>query len=271
MTRPDESDYRKLLDGVGRVHAEVDLDRLPGVILEVVASLVPVEHLSYNEVNTHAGRLRMAGTPDAEAAMRRYVPAWVRHMGEHPILREHDERVRLGGQPGVRKISDFLPRRRYEGLGLYRECYRHLDTEYQMVLPVVAADGHTVGVALNRKVRDFSERDRRVLELFQPHLRTAYLNALARARLRRLFEPAGEEQAVKELRYLGLTGREALVMFHVLQGRTAPEIGAALANSPRTVHKHLEHVFAKLGVSTRAAAVARVIERVGSRPARPLG
>ena len=40
-------------------------------------------------------------------------------------------------------------------------------------------------------------------------------------------------------------------------GKTDAEIAALLAISPRTVHKHLEHIYVKLGVETRTAAVMR--------------
>jgi DNA-binding response OmpR family regulator/DNA-binding CsgD family transcriptional regulator len=55
---------------------------------------------------------------------------------------------------------------------------------------------------------------------------------------------------------LKLTFREAEILMWIARGKTNKEIGIILNSSPRTVNKHLEHVFEKLGVSTRAAAVA---------------
>ena len=54
-----------------------------------------------------------------------------------------------------------------------------------------------------------------------------------------------------------LTARETEVLGLVATGATNAAIGHALAVSPRTVAKHLEHVYRKLDVSCRAAAVAR--------------
>jgi DNA-binding CsgD family transcriptional regulator len=59
------------------------------------------------------------------------------------------------------------------------------------------------------------------------------------------------------LRRLGLTLREAEVLHWVGEGKTNPEIGTILRARPRTVAKHLEKIFAKLGVETRGAATAR--------------
>ena len=58
-------------------------------------------------------------------------------------------------------------------------------------------------------------------------------------------------------RRLGLTPREGEVLHWVGEGKTNPEIGTILRTRPRTVAKHLEKIFAKLGVETRGAAAAR--------------
>lgn len=53
-----------------------------------------------------------------------------------------------------------------------------------------------------------------------------------------------------------LTPREAEVLSWLAKGKTNRDIGDILGMSHRTVNKHLEHVFEKLGVETRAAAAA---------------
>jgi DNA-binding CsgD family transcriptional regulator len=60
------------------------------------------------------------------------------------------------------------------------------------------------------------------------------------------------------LRTLGLTSREAEVLACVDRGLTDMQIAVELAVSPRTVGKHLEHAYVKLGVPNRMAAVAKV-------------
>ena len=54
-----------------------------------------------------------------------------------------------------------------------------------------------------------------------------------------------------------LTRREHQVVLLVAEGLTNAEIARQLWISPGTVRRHLENVFAKLGVHTRTAAVAR--------------
>jgi DNA-binding CsgD family transcriptional regulator len=54
-----------------------------------------------------------------------------------------------------------------------------------------------------------------------------------------------------------LTRRETEILSWLSQGKTNVEIGLALSISPRTVKKHLEHIYGKLKVHRRSAAVAR--------------
>jgi DNA-binding CsgD family transcriptional regulator len=51
-----------------------------------------------------------------------------------------------------------------------------------------------------------------------------------------------------------LTPKEAEVLYWVVKGKINRDIGDIVGSSPMTVKKHLEHVFAKLGVETRTAA-----------------
>lgn len=59
-----------------------------------------------------------------------------------------------------------------------------------------------------------------------------------------------------------LTVREAEVLYWVVKGKTSRDIGDILDTSPRTVNKHLERVFEKLGVETRTAAAAKAIDKM---------
>ena len=63
----------------------------------------------------------------------------------------------------------------------------------------------------------------------------------------------------------GLTGREVEVLVMVASGLPNKEVARQLSVSPRTVGSHLEHAYAKIGVSTRGAAAMYVL-RHGLRP-----
>ncbi|MDR1709361.1 MAG: response regulator [Candidatus Accumulibacter sp.] len=62
-----------------------------------------------------------------------------------------------------------------------------------------------------------------------------------------------------------LTRREAETLYWVTLGKTNKDIGDILGSSPRTVNKHLEHVFEKLGVETRTAAANLAMSKMRGR------
>ncbi len=59
-----------------------------------------------------------------------------------------------------------------------------------------------------------------------------------------------------------LTKREAEVLYWVVRGKISRDIADILGTSPRTINKHLEHVFVKLGVETRTAAAGKAMNIV---------
>jgi DNA-binding CsgD family transcriptional regulator len=65
-----------------------------------------------------------------------------------------------------------------------------------------------------------------------------------------------EPAAGRLARRLGLTPREGEVLAWLADGKSNRDIAAILEMSPRTVTKHLEQIYAKLGVENRTSAVA---------------
>ncbi|MEV4421229.1 LuxR C-terminal-related transcriptional regulator [Patulibacter sp. NPDC049589] len=78
-------------------------------------------------------------------------------------------------------------------------------------------------------------------------------------------EPGESGLSVAALRGLGLTQREAEVVRWLALGRRAPAIAGVLGISPRTVQKHLQHAYEKLGVTTASEAAATAWAAVGVR------
>ncbi len=75
-----------------------------------------------------------------------------------------------------------------------------------------------------------------------------------------LLEQGTTFAGIQALGASGLTSREAEVLAWVARGRTNSEIGSILNISSRTIQKHLEHIFQKLGVESRTAAAGRFWE-----------
>ncbi|BBP79608.1 MULTISPECIES: response regulator transcription factor [Pseudomonas] len=100
-----------------------------------------------------------------------------------------------------------------------------------------------------------------VLARVAAHLRTSRTLLSARAASQPVAalslndEPASKVLSAR----FQLTGREVEVLRWVACGKTNRDIGTILDLSPRTVNKHLEHVYIKLGVETRTAATSVVL------------
>lgn len=69
--------------------------------------------------------------------------------------------------------------------------------------------------------------------------------------------------SISALELLGLTKREAEVLFWIAKDKSNAGIAKAIGCSEGTVRKHLEHLYEKLGVQTRTAAVMVAMEKLG--------
>ena len=147
--------------------------------------------------------------------------------------------VEQATSPEPLRISDFVSARAFRQTTAYAVLMRPFGVEYELKLWLPAPPGHTRSFCFARGPgNDFSERDVELLRLVRPHL------ARLRARWERAPRPAQ------------LTERECDVLELVAQGLTNREVAARLFIAPGTVRKHLENVYEKLGVRTRAGAVA---------------
>jgi DNA-binding CsgD family transcriptional regulator len=190
MVRLGSRDLRATLDFLRNTYALRDLKAFEAHILSTLPSVVASEHASYNEINPRAGHYSGISAPPVAP---RLLEAFTRHMPEHPLI-AHYARTADGR---TLKISDFLSAQRFHRLGLYSEFFRQMRIEHQIAFVLPAPPPLVVGVALNRRRPDFSERDRLVLNLLRPHLIQAYRNAEAVTRLQQ--EVTLVERGIAEL------------------------------------------------------------------------
>ncbi len=265
---------------------------------------------------------------------------------QQPLVISH-----FGGlAPRAEKVSDHLSDREWRQREIYNDFYRRFGLDREIAVQIHASPDVVRCASLQRNGADFSERDRRLLDLIGPHLRAAYERLGERAALagriemlergleplgegavlldhggravaigpradrllRRWFgprdraglpEPVGEwlagrcagatERArggrrlrmrllagdhedlllLREARAdplsaealsarLPISAREAEVLACLAAGRGNAEIARDLEISRHTVARHLEHIYAKLGVQSRGSAVAAAFDSV---------
>lgn len=132
---------------------------------------------------------------------------------------------------------------------------------YFAAIPLAMQGCKLLRIELRRARRDFSPRDRERLALLQPHLAYLYRQACVPGPILTASSPDTPWPAAWPGADTLLTPREGDVMKWVACGKTDADIAVLLAISPRTVHKHLEHIYEKLGVETRTAAVMAMHRR----------
>jgi DNA-binding NarL/FixJ family response regulator len=133
------------------------------------------------------------------------------------------------------------------------------------LFPAVAGQGPSLPPAVLEQIKQLRQpaakaTARACLEVGVRRIELSFLSSIGPDEL--LFRLAevtagGDEQLLQQT--LQLTGREAEVLLWISRGKSNREIGEILHISPRTVNKHLEQVFVKLGVENRASAAARAV------------
>jgi len=233
--------------GVELLHAaaaaDSGVDALAESVLRALPALVASEVSSLSICDLASGRRRVISTP-AGAIGADDRACFDRHFREHPLVHYHAD---LRGA-GAHRISDSLPFARFRHTALYSDYYRRIGIDHAVALPIQVDERRLVSFVLNRRGRDFSDRDRDALDMVAAPLARLYAQSEA-------IERAG--LAGLRLNTSELTAREREVLHWLAAGKTDREIGVLLVCSHRTVQKHLQRVYVKLGVETRTAAVMR--------------
>jgi DNA-binding CsgD family transcriptional regulator len=147
---------------------------------------------------------------------------------------------RTGDIAPVTKLSDFVSDRRWRASPMYIDYCFGRARSLMAYLP--DGPGYRTRLYLWRGPgRDFDERDRLLLTLLRPHLTAAY-----RAAEHRRQAPAA------------LTPRQLELLQYVAQGYTNTQIARRMQLSEGTVRTHLNHIYERLGVTSRTAAVTRM-------------
>jgi DNA-binding CsgD family transcriptional regulator len=167
------ADLRAALEFVRRISNSREPDEFADETLSGLRELIRCDYASYVETNPVAGRA-MAFTEPREAMLAKAPEILARNLDEHPLVQYYAET----GELRALKMSDFLTRRRFLRTRLYGELFGPAETDYLLSAVLPMPPGLVVGFSLHRRSRDFSERDRALLDLLQPHLVQAYERSL---------------------------------------------------------------------------------------------
>lgn len=177
MERLTDADLRAALEVLERIGSAGDIETFAELLVAELRSAIPADVFAYNEVDPALQRAFFITDAPIETELPDARVILERHMQENPLVAY----TALSRDFSARKWSDFVTRRELHATELWNGLFRPFGIEHQMVAVLPAPAPLLVGVVINRCARDFSERDRSMLNLLRPHLTNAYSGAQARS------------------------------------------------------------------------------------------
>jgi DNA-binding CsgD family transcriptional regulator len=241
-----EADLRELLDGISLAErSDRPSEGLPEEVLSRLYGLVPCDWITFSEFDPWRQVSYLdQSLPSLEPSDESEDEAFWQHFWDSLACSYPD---RTGDIHRITTFSDFYSDRELHATGIYADYFRNLGVEREAMVCLSAPAGRTTRLLLFRGPgRDFDDRDRLVLTLLRPRLNELY-------------------QELERRRHRGpqLTARQVELLRLVARGHTNAEIAVTLCLSKQTVRKHLENIFARLGVSSRTAAVTAAFPMSG--------
>ena len=210
---------------------------------ELLLELLPSAHAAWNEVDAWTRHADVRAFPyhSGVDVRRMLLELYAEHPAVISFQRDPDD--------GLRRLSDLVSDRQLYRTRAFREGLYLLDVNRQLVFMTSGPSTHIFrGWSMNRWGRDFTDNEVELARRLWPMLR--------------LLDQAYEGQRLVSMGTLpegyGLTSRELEILRLLAQGLTGVAIGHLLGISPRTVAKHLEHAYAKLGCTNRIDALRRL-------------
>jgi DNA-binding CsgD family transcriptional regulator len=224
-----------------------DGDQLEAAIPECLVSIFKADYSGLNDFTPQRSEpVRLSlypHHPSADSVMAALAKQLAHEpITDHPAMNHYFD-LHRSSQPV--RLSDLVSDLALRRTAAYHEVLRPIGGDYQVVM-LTRRDGvaNATAYALTRSHPDFPDSALAVAQAVQPVL--VALSAALRARATPQLEVMSEDS---------LTPRELDILRLVEAGMTATAIGHVCRISPRTVRKHLEHVYAKLGHHDRLGAV----------------
>lgn len=232
-------DLSAVLEFVELAWANAGQRAFPLETVEALAELIPCDQIGYAEIDRVNRRVLEYAGNDTDGDDD---DLFWQIVDEHPLCHHQQAYADFSAM----RLSDVVSRAQLVRTRVHAEWFAPAGVVAELEVGIARSRTLTRNFVLGRMSGDFSDRDVAVLQLVAPHL--ARIHELSR--LRGALKPDNRER---------LTAREAEVLELVAAGLTNATIAERLWISPGTVKKHLDNVYAKLGVANRAAAVAGAI------------
>jgi DNA-binding CsgD family transcriptional regulator len=233
-----ERDLRRMLDVIDLGRQAGPDELFPRELMHALTGLIPADAVSF-QISRPLDRVVVATEELTEALIdpgdgwedlfwRSY---WDVGVCSRPQV--------TGDYESVWMISDYLSRREFAG-SIVGEWFRVIGARTEISLPFPVRGTEDRRLLLFRTTdQDFTERDRLLLRMLRPH-----------------FVEIHRDLERRRTRIPQLTDRQLQLLHLVAEGHTNTQIAHRLFVAEGTVRKHLENIYERLGVTSRAAAVA---------------
>jgi DNA-binding CsgD family transcriptional regulator len=252
------NEARLLRCGLHAAHAIVNNEPFIAALAEELRQVVGADCVCVDicrDWRTQRPSVTVVGEPNALSIAE--IDHWMAFNEDDPYM----VNLLATGDPRPYRTSDFMTSTRFRQTPVYREVFAQYDMRHLLVMAPRITDQDIVLIGLTRRLHDFSDRETRALHPMRDLIATA-LDFQAQASAIQARISSGPPAAPP--RRCTLTERENQVLALIATGHTNDQAARKLGISPRTVRKHLEGVFTKASVPSRAAAVAWWLRQPGS-------
>ncbi|HTV43316.1 MAG TPA: helix-turn-helix transcriptional regulator [Candidatus Sulfotelmatobacter sp.] len=253
-------DWQRIDSCLIRLYKELDSVRHARLMLELLNELVPVDNAALNFYRP-PGQFTAVMLPE-DAATEEQVALVGRYFHQSPFAY-----YRATQDASWKRVRDFMPGEDFYKLDLHRLALGPLGVNYQLGGLLIHINDTAYIITLHRTHREFTERERKIVNVLHPHLVSSYVNAIVCTGARKVVsqkgvrEPAPLVPPPRRFRPLPrLTQRQNEVLQWMVEGKRNAEIARILSISPRTVEKHVAEILAILKVENRATAILAAME-----------
>jgi DNA-binding CsgD family transcriptional regulator len=246
--------WRPLFDAVYEMNTAKDHADFLSAVVTGLSRLIPADLCLIHVLDRKTQRIVIRTIPENPYTAGE-VAFYAANPGGDPLV-AYFERTK---DPKARRRSDVISIQNYLKTPHFINCQKRLGFIHTLALPV-QINAKTVGaLSYDRRGPDFTARHCALLDAFAPHFLLAWKR---HPNPWDTTEKAG--LSVRErLRALGLTAREADVLFWMTEGKQNREIATILGRSLGTVQEHVANILTKLGQENRHAATVFALRRLG--------
>jgi len=218
MTRLSPGDFHAFLRALPELYASRNTQAFLEQSLPVCRALVRCDYSAWTGFAV-TGRARLIILVEPETRMTpRLLPLFEQALESHPFASHW-----AGPEPRTSLMDSDVPERAWlTHMSTFDALYRTMDFARNLTIPIDFGPDTVGGFSFVNKKRPFTERDRLLSNLLQPHLEQAYKNAC-------LFTHASNSNAeVRSRPGFDFTVMESRVAFWLAAGKTNWEIGVIL-------------------------------------------